>query len=144
MTTALPALPGSLLGYWLGCTPVVVRGALVTAGHLAGYDGTKRLAKRHYPKSDGPVLHVCAAITAAFCAATLSAPADVLQTRIQTVGSGSPSSMLSAALALRNDEGVVGFFRGWRISTARMVPTFIVGSMVYEQMRKALGLSYLS
>ena len=39
--------------------------------------------------------------------------------------------------------GLRGLFRGWSVSVARLVPTFVVGSTIYEQSRRALGLAYL-
>ena len=33
---SVPALPPTFGGYWVGCTPMVVRGALLTAGQMAG------------------------------------------------------------------------------------------------------------
>ena len=50
-------LPRSPLGYWLGCSPLVVRGALLTSGQMAGYDATKRLCRDRL--GDGPVRRDC-------------------------------------------------------------------------------------
>ena len=135
-------LPTTVPGFWLGCTPLVLRGALLTSGHLAGYDGTKQLG-RSRGLSDGPLLHVLAAITAAFAAATLAAPADALQTRVQSAAAGEQSTLLGSAAALVRAEGAMGLMRGWGVNVARLVPTFIVGATIYEQARRGLGLGYL-
>ena len=80
---ALQPLPSSLIpGYWVGCTPLVLRGALITAGWTSGYESTKRLLRER--TGEGPLLHCCAGTCAGIGAATLSAPADVLQTRMQS------------------------------------------------------------
>ena len=74
-------------------------------------------------------------------AATLSAPSDVLQTRMQ---SGKQQlGVLGSVQAIWTTEGAAGFFRGWSVSVARLVPTVILGSLIYENARQFLGLKYL-
>ena len=131
--------PATLWGYWVGCTPLVVRGAMLTSGHMAGYDGTKRFARSRDWIREGPLLHVFAAMVAGVAAATLSAPADVFQTRMQ---SGSSASAMQCIADVWRADGPIGFFRGWSVNCLRRVPTFIVGSVIYEQVRKLLGLGY--
>ena len=132
--------PATATGYWVGSTPLVVRGALLTAGQMGGYDGAKKACAQRRLLSDGPVLHVFAATVAGFSAATLSAPADVLQTRMQSEG----SSIRAAAAAVMRSAGARGFFRGWSANVLRLIPTFVVGSTIYEQCRLAAGLGYMS
>jgi hypothetical protein len=80
-----------------------------------------------------------AAMVAGVAAATLSAPADVLQTRLQ---SGSSAGPLQCVADVWRADGPFGFYRGWSVNCLRLVPTFIVGSVIYEQVRKLLGLGY--
>lgn len=75
-----------MAAYWQGCGPLIARGALLTAGQMCGYDGTKTFARRS-GLPDGPALHVAGATVAGALAATFSAPADVLLTRYQSQGS---------------------------------------------------------
>ena len=131
--------PVSVLGYWTGCTPLVARGALLTSGQMAGYDATKRISRRHGLLADGPTLHVVAATVAGFSAATFSAPADVVQTRLQT---GTSSDVVTCMREVWTAHGPIGFYRGWSVNVLRLVPTFIVGATVYEQVRKLLGIGY--
>ena len=44
---------------------------------------------------------------------------------------------------LYQEAGVRGFARGWSANVYRYVPTFLVGSMIYEQVRLQLGLGYM-
>ena len=139
-----PPLPLSLGGYWTGSTPLVLRGALITAGWTSGYDATKRLVRdQQKVLSDGPLLQGVAGVVAGIGAATLSAPADVLQTRMQSSRHRTSFGVLGSANAVLRNEGAAGFFRGWSVSVARLVPTVIVGSLIYERARRLLGLSYL-
>ncbi|CAE7881827.1 ucpB, partial [Symbiodinium necroappetens] len=56
-STAVQIYPVHLSDYWRGCSPLILRGALLTAGQMFGYDGTKTAGRRLGYK-DGPVLHV--------------------------------------------------------------------------------------
>lgn len=87
------------------------------------------------------VLHVLAATVAGIGAATLAAPADVLQTRVQSGGSG--TTLIGSASSILRSDGLAGFGRGWKVNVARLVPTFVVGSSIYEQVRKQLGIGFL-
>ncbi|KAL1511072.1 hypothetical protein AB1Y20_005895 [Prymnesium parvum] len=132
--------PASVRALWVGSTPLVLRGALLTAGQMAGYDGVKKLSSRHELLADGPVLHVVAATIAGVCAATFSSPADVIQTRMQSHGS---RSIWSTATNIHGSSGMIGFFCGWSANVVRLVPTFVVGSTIYEQCRVAVGLGFM-
>ncbi|CAK9102491.1 Mitochondrial brown fat uncoupling protein 1 (UCP 1) (Solute carrier family 25 member 7) (Thermogenin) [Durusdinium trenchii] len=126
--------------YWQGCSPLIARGALLTAGQMFGYDGTKTTARR-CGLQDDPMLHVAAAACAGFSAATLSAPADVVMTRYQ---SSSGQTLLRCAGHVLEEGGPAGFFRGWTANFFRLAPTFTVGSLIYEQCRLLLGLGYMT
>lgn len=139
----MAARPATLSGLWLGCTPMVLRGALLTAGQMSGYDASKRVGRR-LGATDGPLLIAGAAGVAALSASTLAAPADVLQTRVQSRGGGGdPISLARHAAEIVREGGVAGLFRGWSLSVARLGPTFLVGTSIYEQCRRWMGMGYL-
>ena len=133
--------PSTVGGYWLGGTPMVARGALLTAGQMAGYDGSKRIG-RQLGLRDGQSLVACSACTAGLCAATLSAPADAITTHMQS-RAGDGASMYASAAQIVRERGAIGLFRGWGVSLARLVPTFVVGTTIYEQARRSLGLKHM-
>lgn len=135
--------PACVSGYFRGASPLVIRGALVTAGQMLGYDYTKASCKARGLLADGPVLHVFAATAAGFWASTFSAPADVVMTRYQSAGTMTPT-LADCAMTIWRERGACGFFRGWSANLARLCPTFILGSAIYEQMRLLLGLGYMS
>ncbi|CAE7316082.1 Mitochondrial brown fat uncoupling protein 1 [Symbiodinium microadriaticum] len=139
-STAVQIYPVHLSDYWRGCSPLILRGALLTAGQMFGYDGTKTAGRRLGYK-DGPVLHVAAATSAGFCAASFSAPADALMTEYQ---SSSDGGLLRSAGNMLRKRGPAAFVRGWTANFCRLAPTFTVGSVIYEQMRLLLGLGYMT
>jgi len=112
---------------------------------MLGYDGTKTFAVSELGLPDGPPLHMLAAVLAGLSAATLSAPADVLVTRYQCTDQNGQAhrSVAVCAASLMREGGLGVFFRGWTANFLRLAPTFTVGSVIYEQSRRALGLSYM-
>jgi uncharacterized RDD family membrane protein YckC len=51
--------------------------------------------------------------------------------------------VLATVRILAREGGPAAFFCGWGLSVVRLVPTFIVGTNVFEQLRRVMGLSYL-
>ncbi|CAK0815411.1 unnamed protein product, partial [Prorocentrum cordatum] len=94
-------LPRTARGYYRGAGPLVLRGALVTAGQMFGYDYAKGSLKGAGLLADGPALHVVAGAAAGFWASTLSAPADVVMTRYQIPAAVEPSLPACVALVWR-------------------------------------------
>ena len=156
--------PTRLSSYWVGCGPLVLRGALINAGWTSGYDAMKRLLPRSglsVVREDGPLLHICAGSAAGVGAATLSAPADVLQTAMQSHRSrvddglgatraraarhGNPPPLVVTCLReIYASGGLGGFYRGWGIGVARLMPTAVVGSLIYEECRRLMSIGYTS
>eukprot|EP00966_Prymnesium_polylepis_P018187 419568-Prymnesium_polylepis.2 len=57
--------------------------------------------------------------------------------------SGGAASFGAAAAAVLRSDGPSGMFRGWTANVMRLIPTFIVGSTIYERCRLAAGLGYM-
>ena len=81
---------------------------------MLGYDGLKTYTKRHGYMQDGPWLHACASVAAAFFSCTFSAPADIVMTRYQAGPLlGRPyASPLECVRTMVAEEGAMVFFRG--------------------------------
>lgn len=132
------AMPLHVLEYWRGCTPLVVRGALLSTGQMVGYDFTKRTCKRKGWLEEGSQLQLLGSCVGGICAATYSAPADVLMSRY--LASGEQMGLLQCGYKIWCEGGVLGFFRGWSMNVARLGPTSVIGILLYEQTRTLLGL----
>merc|ERR1712008_578908 len=104
--------------------------------------GTKAACRERELLGDGPLLHVFAAIVSGILASTFSAPADVVMTRYQSAAAES-RSLRRSVVTIWIERGMLGFFRGWSANVGRLCPTFIFGSMIYEQTRRMLGLAYM-
>lgn len=129
---------------WRGGLPLVFRGAAITSGQFLGYDGTKtEFAKRGV--TDGPVLHVCSAVAAAFCCATFSCPFDIVMNRWQNskIMGKNYSGTMECVLDMARKEGPLVFYRGWLPFFTRLAPVLTFYMPLYEQVRKhVFGIGY--
>ena len=131
----------SLGKLWSGSSTLVLRGASMTVGHLLGYDLTKTIIRDSGMMDDGPALVALSAVAGGIGASTTSAPADVIMAR--HMAAGGKHTIGRTVRNLYQEAGVRGFARGWSANVYRYVPTFLVGSMIYEQVRLQLGLGYM-
>lgn len=132
---------------WRGAGPLVIRGALFSAGQTFGYDGTKTfLAQKRKIMEDGPVLHLLGSVVAAFFATTFSAPADFVLVRYQSAfQTGTAySGPLECVRTILKEEGPQVLYRGWVPYFARVVPVFLTFHPLFEQFRVLAGLNYLT
>jgi hypothetical protein len=127
-----------------GSDALVLRGSLLSMGHLSGYDGAKTWAKAHGVAREGLVLHVAASFVGALLGCTLAAPGDRIMTEYQTAPQRGLHyrNGVHCALEIARKEGPAGFLRGWWPLFLRIAPTFAVFSAAYEASRKLAGLDY--
>ncbi|KAJ1622850.1 mitochondrial carrier domain-containing protein [Pavlovales sp. CCMP2436] len=139
----LVANEGSI-GLLRGADALVVRGSLLSMGHLLGYDGGKQWAKSRGLMQEGPLLHASASVFAAFFSTTLASPGDRVMTEYQTAPNRGVrySSALDCARSIMRREGMPGFFRGWLPMFLRMGPTFAAFGTGYEALRLLAGYDY--
>ncbi|KNC80070.1 hypothetical protein SARC_07558 [Sphaeroforma arctica JP610] len=132
-------------GLFRGLTPGVARGSLLSAGQTTSYDYTKTYILRHELMEQGPVMHVLCSVIAAFCAATLCAPADLVGSRWQTAPlmGRKYTSLVHCVTSLAKEEGVLVFYRGWSALFIRLAPVFCVSVPLYEELRNRLGIGYM-
>lgn len=125
-----------------GSEALVLRGSLLSMGHLAGYDSVKRWAKAEGLMREGPALHASASLAGALLATTLAAPGDRVLTEYQTALDRGVHyrSALHCARALGAAEGPSGFLRGWWPLFLRIGPTFAGFGVGYEALRSLAGL----
>ena len=162
--------PGGVRALWNGCAPAVQRAALLTAGQMATYDHVKMLLRESTSlRHDGWALQVCASMAAGLVSTTLTAPFDVLKTRLMnghsaagaaatatataaaaaaaggSGGSGGVGAMLRGGslgsfVAIAREEGLRALFKGWVPTYVRQGPQTLLILLVLEQTRALLGL----
>ena len=127
---------------WFGWPLIVLLGALLATGQMAGYDATKTLVLRDPSVRNGPMVHVAAGTVAGFSATVLQMPADVLITRYQGGIYGPYSGIADCIFQTLRADGPLVFYRGFGLMLVRLTPMIIAGQVVYEQCRSFLGLEY--
>jgi hypothetical protein len=126
------------------------RGSVVAAGHITGYDWTKKFLKRAglvCEEEEDARLHLAASFVAAVAQTTLATPLDNVCSRYMSApsrGKAANASVAECAGQIWREAGLGGFYRGWLPFTARVAPMVIVSMPLYELIRKGFGLGYLN
>lgn len=144
----LDGLRGAVRSLWRGSSIITMRGGVLNAAQMMGYDGTKTELKNRGLLEEGAALHVAAAMVAALCATTLSMPLDVTLTFYQSAQNlghtryttGGP---LACAREMLRENGPGIFMRGWVPNFARLTPVCVCSMWIYEQLRAVVGIGYL-
>lgn len=122
-----------------GLLPHVLRGAAVTASQIGCYDEVKQQLKRSTLLREGLPLRFAAAMVAGVVTTTVSSPFDVLKSRAMTTGRSVPA----VAAELLAESGPKGFFKGWTPQYLRLGPHTVIVFVVYDELRRRVGLGVL-
>eukprot|EP00928_Gymnodinium_smaydae_P071361 TRINITY_DN54977_c0_g1_i1.p1 TRINITY_DN54977_c0_g1~~TRINITY_DN54977_c0_g1_i1.p1 ORF type:complete len:326 (-),score=26.25 TRINITY_DN54977_c0_g1_i1:434-1330(-) len=121
----------------------VTRSICMTVGTVPVYEHCKHVAKHNFDVQESPSLHLGAGMVAGLVGTTVTAPADVIRTRIMQDGKGGVG-FFGALVAICREQGARGFFRGWVPAYMRVGPLFLGMPALVEQVRKRLfGLEYI-
>lgn len=140
---------GIVKGFYRGVGPTTFRAMALTAAQLPSYDHMKVVLLQSPSFEEGFTVHMIASMFAGLMAATASSPLDVIKTKVMNECSktaASPDQFQSTQLIRRaffqvlHTDGVRGFFKGWLPNWMRLGPHTIVTLMVYEELRKMMGL----
>lgn len=125
-----------------GSIILIIRGSLLACGNMFGYDYTKTFFKKKNILEDKPILHLFASINAAICLTILCMPTDVIMTNFAN-RSRPEMSILDVTRNIWSNGKIYAFYRGSQILFLRMAPSSMISLILYEQIRKILGLTYL-
>ncbi|GAQ87019.1 mitochondrial substrate carrier protein [Klebsormidium nitens] len=137
-----------LRGLYRGVGPTVQRAGLLTAAQVSSYDHTKHLLLSSGAMREGTVCHLTASMTAGLITALVTAPVDLVKTRImqqaiRVDGSNAGALYTSATDCLRKTcatEGFFGLYKGFFPVWLRIGPHTIITFYVFEKLRKSFGL----
>ena len=127
---------------FVGLTPNLVRGILMTASQVVTYDVTKDflVTSMNFDPTK-KTTHFAASLFAGLVATTICSPADVIKTRIMGAHQHHESAFKVLSNSVKN-EGFAFMFRGWVPSFARLGPNTILIFLAVEQLRKyRIGIS---
>lgn len=137
---------GETGGLFRGLSVNVLRSCCMTVGTVPCYEHTKHLAKTRLHLRDTPYLHVGAGLVAGLVGTTVTAPADIVRTRVMasSLPGSQGSGIIHAAASVWRDHGARGFFRGWVPAYVRIGPLFVGMPALIEQVRaRVFGLGYI-
>jgi solute carrier family 25 uncoupling protein 8/9 len=145
-----------VFGLWRGCIPGVTRASILTSSQLVTYGETKKVVGRVLNKKGNCFeTHLATSMVTGLVATTATNPVDVIKTRIYSGtkgkkagnanarGPSSSSSFLRHVYLILTQEGARGFFKGWSASYLRIGPQTCITFLIYEQMRRIVGLKQL-
>ncbi|GAA6033287.1 hypothetical protein JCM8097_006670 [Rhodosporidiobolus ruineniae] len=129
-------------GLYKAVFPTTIRAGILTSSQLGCYDGIKHMLKRDFPAyfTEGFRTHLAASAVAGFCCSVASNPVDVIKVRMMTDKTGQYSNAFHCAALLLKNEGPLSFMKGFSMCFARLWPHSLVSLVVFEQLRKAVGM----
>uniref|UniRef100_A0A3B4X876 Mitochondrial uncoupling protein 3-like n=1 Tax=Seriola lalandi dorsalis TaxID=1841481 RepID=A0A3B4X876_SERLL len=129
-------------GFYAGCSPAILRAALVNLGELTTYDSAKKAIVVY--TGDNLKCHLASAICSGFVASLCSTPADVAKSRIMGQAKLPDGTMPYNgtfdcwAKVVRN-EGPLALYKGFVPGWLRLGPWQLVFWVSYEQLRIMLS-----
>jgi hypothetical protein len=141
--------PAGLRQLYRGAVSLMARGGLISSGQTLGYDMAKTQlgpAGAFALLDDGPVLHTVAGCCSAAGATAFGMPCDVLFTNYSSAKQRGVqyAGLLDCTRTLLREQGPLGFYRGSMAFFLRSSPIFIMYFPIYEQVRKLLGMGYMT
>jgi len=127
-----------------GCSATVARSALGRGAQLSCYDHSKWLLKRHAGMQEGARLHMLGSFLSGLAFATVSAPADIIKTRLMADTRHDYRGFRDCFAAIIKGGGLAALFKGWTPSAARLAPHFTVVGVLMEQVRMLVGVGYFA
>jgi len=141
-----------ILSLWKGCGPNINRAMLMTVGQLASYDHIKQLLLQTGYFKDNITTHFSSSLIAAFIAAALTSPFDVIKTRIMNQQAQVRQTLESKTLRsdmiysnsfdcfrkIMQTEGIIGFYKGFVPYFVRLGPHTILTFIFFEQFARLI------
>jgi len=133
-------------GLYVGVGQTVQRAAVLGACQAPAYDHTKHTLKNAGLMEEGMALHFVASFCAGVIAVTVTAPVDLIKTRVMSGRSASEggkplyTGTIDCLKKTVQAEGVLGLWAGWVPGWMRLGPHTIVTFIAFEQLRAAVGM----
>eukprot|EP00929_Paragymnodinium_shiwhaense_P005574 TRINITY_DN10773_c0_g2_i2.p1 TRINITY_DN10773_c0_g2~~TRINITY_DN10773_c0_g2_i2.p1 ORF type:complete len:1052 (-),score=153.95 TRINITY_DN10773_c0_g2_i2:687-3842(-) len=139
-----------ITGLWRGSAPTVQRAALLTASQVPSYDHTKHTLLNTGVLREGYVCHFFSSMVAGVVAAAVTSPIDLVKSRVMIqpidprTGKGtSYSGVVDCLCKIAKSEGAMSLFKGFHGQWLRIGPHTTVSLMVFEQLRRLVGMNAL-
>ena len=140
---------GGVGGLWRGTVPTVQRATLLTASQVPAYDHVKHLMLEGGHMREGYLCHFFCSMVAGVVAAAVTSPVDLVKSRmmIQPIDEAGRGTLYATTTdcfkTVVRTEGGLALFKGFNSQWLRIGPHTTVSLMVFEQLRKRMGMDYL-
>jgi hypothetical protein len=129
-----------ILAIYKGIVPSLLMGVPFLALQMSTFEFFKNRVFQDFGTGSGFMSGICAG----FCALSLTYPGDTLRRRMKTNGIGGEpklySSTFDATRKIFRSEGWRGFFRGFKINTASLVPGVAIQLTLYDYLKRQLNI----
>ncbi|KAI0700904.1 mitochondrial carrier [Cytidiella melzeri] len=136
-------LMGGLRTLWRGAEATTFRGVVLTISQIASYDHIKQVFKSKHWMQEGVPLHITASFLAGLCCSLTSSPIDVVKVRLMTDKHRQFKGILHCAGKVLSHEGPMAFYKGFGMCWARLGTHTMVSLLMFEELRKLLGVEPL-
>eukprot|EP01060_Flectonema_neradi_P026357 TRINITY_DN352_c0_g2_i2.p1 TRINITY_DN352_c0_g2~~TRINITY_DN352_c0_g2_i2.p1 ORF type:complete len:291 (+),score=27.09 TRINITY_DN352_c0_g2_i2:47-919(+) len=129
-------------GLYVGVAQTVQRAAILGSCQAPAYDHTKHTLKNKKVLEEGVALHLLSSFIAGIVAVTVTAPIDLIKTRVMSskAGANPYKGTIDCLMKTVRNEGPFTLYNGWVAGWMRLGPHTIVTFLVFEQLRKLVGM----
>ena len=131
-----------MAGFYKDLEANVARAMILNATKMSCYDTCKGLVKTNLGIKDGFLCQFMSAFTAGFFMTCTVAPFDIIRTRLMNQPSDAKlyNGFIDCFGKILKNEGPLGFYKGFIPIWSRFAPTTCLQLMIYEQLRKSMGM----
>ena len=132
-------------GLYVGVGQTVQRAGILGSCQAPAYDHSKHTLKNAGILEEGVALHLVASFFAGIVAVTITAPIDLIKTRVMSSKPLSDGTMpykgtLDCFSKTIKNEGFLALYSGWVPGWMRLGPHTIVTFLVFEKLREVCGM----
>ncbi|KAG0369112.1 mitochondrial carrier domain-containing protein [Gamsiella multidivaricata] len=133
------AASGGFRGVYSGLTSAVIGSAPGASMFFVTYEGLKTTLSAMMPDPQyAPAVHMMSASGGEIAACFVRVPTEVIKQRMQTKQFTTTTGALKSVI---QNEGVLGFYRGYFSTVAREIPFTCIQFPLYEYMKKTYALT---
>jgi len=125
---------------WKASGPNMQRAMFMTAGQLASYDQAKQMLLQSGYFQDDMITYTLGSFIAAFIAAAITSPLDVIKTKMMNMRNNEFLSNADCYKKTFQAGGVGAFYKGFIPYYLRLGPHTIITMLAFEQIAKLLDI----
>jgi len=131
-----------IMGFYKGIEANIMRAMILNATKMACYDQCKIFCRQYLGTKEGLQLQFMSAFTAGFFMTCTVSPFDMIRTRLmnQPTDQKLYNGFVDCFGKILKNEGPLGFYKGFIPIWSRFAPTTCLQLIIFEQLRKVVGL----